>query len=183
MADHSERLFVVTGGPGSGKTTLIQALSRAGHATSAEAGRGIIRDQVAIGGGALPWRDPPCFAEMMLCWDMRSYRMAEGQAGPVFFDRGIPDVIGYLRLLGLPVPAHMEEAARIFRYSRRVFIAPPWPEIFAQDSERKQTLDEAVRTYEAMAAAYASCGYELTELPRGTIEERAWFVMMRAGHY
>lgn len=41
MAGRSERLFVITGGPGSGKTTLIEALARAGRATSAEAGRGL----------------------------------------------------------------------------------------------------------------------------------------------
>lgn len=177
----TERLFVLTGGPGSGKSTLIEALARTGYARSVEAGRGIIQDQVAIGGHALPWRDPPAFAELMLCWEMRSYRMARELAGPVFFDRGVPDVVGYLRLLGLPVPRHMEKAAEIFRYNRRVFIAPPWPEIFHQDSERKQDFDEAVRTYQAMVATYRGYGYELVELPRCTVEERVRFVIENAG--
>jgi predicted ATPase len=125
--------FVITGGPGSGKTTLIDALERAGFARTVEAGRGIIQDQVAIDGHALPWRDPRAFAELMLAWEMRSYRMAERQTGPVFFDRGVPDVIGYLRLMRLPVPLHIEKAAEEFRYGRRVFIAPPWREIFTPD--------------------------------------------------
>jgi len=130
--------------PRSGKTTLIDALAQAGCARSIEAGRGVIQDQMAVGGPALAWRDPKAFAELMLCWEMRSYHLAQEQAGPIFFDRGVPDVIGYLRMLGLPVPQHMEEAAAIFRYQRRVFIAPPWPDIFRQDSERRQSLDEAV---------------------------------------
>ena len=54
----SDHLVVITGGPGSGKTTLIDALEAAGFARTHEAGRGIIRDQTAIGGPALPWRDP-----------------------------------------------------------------------------------------------------------------------------
>ena len=54
MQNDSNRFFVLTGGPGSGKTTLIEALRRAGFATSVEAGRGIIRDQSDIGGPALP---------------------------------------------------------------------------------------------------------------------------------
>jgi predicted ATPase len=33
---------------------------------------------------------------MMLVLEMRSYHMAEEQAGLVFFDRGVPDVLGYL---------------------------------------------------------------------------------------
>ena len=40
------------------------------------------------------------FAELMLSWEMRSYRMAEETTGPVFFDRGVTDLIGYLNLVG-----------------------------------------------------------------------------------
>lgn len=181
MQGETDRFFVLTGGPGSGKSTLIEALERAGHAGSAEAGRGVIRDQAAIGGRALPWCDPRAFAELMLCWDMRSHHMARERSGPVFFDRGIPDVLGYLRLLGLPVPAHMAKAAERFRYNRRVFIAPPWPEIFRQDTERKQDFEEAVRTYEAMIAVYAEFGYELVEIPRAGVQERLRFVLDAAG--
>jgi predicted ATPase len=172
-----DHLFVLTGGPGSGKSTLIEALGRAGYAGSAEAGRGIIRDQAAIGGPALPWRDPAAYAELMLCWEMRSHHMARDLPGPVFLDRGVPDVIGYLRLTGLPVPAHMEKAAETFRYNPRVFIAPPWPEIFRQDEERRQTPEEAERTYEAMVATYTGYGYELVEIPRLPVEERVRFVV------
>ena len=181
MATNTECLFVLTGGPGSGKSTLIEALKRAGYARSVEAGRGVIQDQVAIGGSALPWCDPPAFAELMLCWEMRSYSMALEQAGPVFFDRGVPDVVGYLRLLGLKVPKHMEKAAETFRYNRRVFIAPPWPEIFRQDRERKQSFDEAVLTYAALVATYTDYGYELIELPLATVEKRFRFVTEKAG--
>jgi predicted ATPase len=84
MQNDSDRFFVLTGGPGSGKTTLIEALRQAGFATSIEAGRGIIRDQSAIDGSALPWRDRALFAELMLSWEMRSYQIARKQAGPVF---------------------------------------------------------------------------------------------------
>ena len=71
----------------------------------------------------------------------------------------------------------MEEAAAIFRYQRRVFIAPPWPDIFRQDSERRQSLDEAVRTYEAMVEVYGAYGYKLVELPRSSVEQRVRFVL------
>ena len=95
----------------------------------------------------------------------------------VFFDRGVPDVLGYLRLIGVPTPEHVKKATQIFRYNRRVFIAPPWREIFQQDKERKQEWDEAVRTHEAMVATYTACDYELVELPRATVEDRVHFVL------
>ena len=145
MPEH-DNFTVITGGPGSGKTSLITALGTAGFDVPVEAGRGVIQHQVAIGGDALPWRDPAAFAELMLAWEMRSYHMARERPGPVFFDRGVPDVLGYLRLMQLPVPTHIERAADAFRYSARVFIAPPWRAIFRRDSERKQDFAEAERT-------------------------------------
>jgi predicted ATPase len=107
--------------------------------------------------------------------------MSRAQAGAVFFDRGVPDVIGYLRLMGLPIPAHMERAAETFRYSRRVFVSPPWREIFKQDSERKQSYEEAEGTYEAMVATYAGYGYELAMVPRLPLGQRVQFVIENVG--
>lgn len=178
MCDH---LFVVTGGPGAGKSTLIEALARRGVGSMPEAGRAIIRDQVAIGGAALPWGDRALYAELMLGWELRSFHEAEAMAGPVVMDRGIADIAGYLTLIGLPVPAHVEEAARHFRYNRTVFLAPYWEAIFAQDAERKQDKAEAEATCRTVAATYAKLGYELVELPFASVEARADFVMGRMG--
>lgn len=58
MYGNAERFFVVTGGPGSGKSSLIDALQKNGYARSVEAGRGVIQDQTTIGGRALPWVIP-----------------------------------------------------------------------------------------------------------------------------
>lgn len=131
-----------------------------------------------IGGTALPWKDRILFAELMLSWEMRSYRQAlnQGNADPVLFDRGVPDVIGYLRLEGLDVPANIQRAGELFRYNKRVFIAPPWPDIYRNDAERKQDLETANRTFDTMAAVYTELGYELIELPRCSIEDRAEFI-------
>ena len=173
---------MITGGPGSGKSTLIQALAREGYATAAEeAGRAIIREQAAIGGTALPWADARLFAELMLSWEIRSHREAcERGHAAVFFDRGVPDVIGYLKVTGLTAPPHMDAAARMIRYHHRVFIAPPWPAIYGQDAERKQTLEEAGLTYKAMVETYQAYGYELIELPKVSVAERVRFVVERA---
>lgn len=181
MTGPADTLFIITGGPGSGKTTLLAALAEDGYATSIEAGRSIIQDQVAIGGSALPWADRSAFAELMLCWEMRSYRMLSGRGRPVFFDRGVPDVAAYLRLCGLPVPDHVDRAARLLRYDRRVLIAPPWREIFRQDAERKQTFAEAVATYEALVATYRDYGYELVALSLAPVAERLAAVRAVAG--
>jgi len=176
-----ERFYIVTGGPGSGKTSLLEALRSRGYTCTVEAGRGIIQDQVSIAGRALPWDDRSLFAELMLSWEMRSYRMIQETTGPVFFDRGVPDVLGYLRLTAVPVPDHIKNAAQKFRYNQTVFITPPWREIFQQDRERKQDFDQAIRTYDALAATYKALDYKLVEIPRIPVEQRARFILDHLG--
>ncbi|CAH1677506.1 AAA family ATPase [Hyphomicrobiales bacterium] len=177
--DATDRLIVITGGPGSGKTTLIEALAKHGLAVRPEAGRAIIRDQLAIGGEGLPWKNRALFAELMLAADLRSYDEARRLEGAVFFDRGLPDIAGYLTLCGLPVPPHVEAVARRFRYRRSVFIAPPWPAIFGQDAERRQDFAEAERTCAVMARIYPRYGYDLVELPLTSVESRLDFILQR----
>ncbi len=168
---------IVTGGPGSGKTTLIEALAATGRQVQPEAGRAVIRRQQIIDGQALPWRDRALFAELMLDRDLEAHGMSAAAPGIVFHDRGLPDLVGYLELCGLAPPDHFLTAARERRYARRVFIAPVWPEIFGQDAERRQDLEEARRTHEAMRAVYPRFGYELVELPKASVEVRVAFIL------
>ncbi len=180
MRQKGDRFFVLTGGPGSGKTTLIEALKTRGHSTTDEAGRGVIREQQLGNGDALPWLDRERFAELMFEWETRSYRQALRSPGPVFFDRGLPDTLGYLRLENLQIPPAMEEEALRLRYNGRVFVAPPWKAIYGTDEERRQSWDVAVRTHEVMCEIYAELGYQLVQLPHASVEQRVEFLLEAA---
>lgn len=71
-----------------------------------EAGRAIIRDQVAIAGTSLPWSDRAAVAELMLAWELRSWYEAHSHAGPVIFDRGVPmcrAICAYPAFLSRPI--------------------------------------------------------------------------------
>ena len=71
---------------------------------------------------------------------------------------GIPDTLCYARMIGLANDEAIRSACEIYRYAPRVFIAPPWREIYETDSERKQDFDEAARTYDVMFQVYEECG-------------------------
>ena len=166
----------MTGGPGAGKTSLITELARRGFHTIPESGRAIIREEMARGGDTLPWADRMAYAKRMLERDLRAYEDAQALSGPVIFDRGIPDIMGYLTLCRLPVPPDVAASAKAARYNARVFLTPYWDEIFTQDTERKQNRAEAEATCAVMRETYTALGYEITELPRTDIASRADFV-------
>lgn len=182
MTYPGEKLFIVTGGPGAGKTSLLEAAAKAGQRVWPEAGRAIIQAQLAIGGRALPWADRALYAELMLDRDMQVHHAASTHGEVAFCDRGVPDVLGYARLCGLTEIAHLRKAAELFRYNGTVFIAPPWREIYAQDAERKQDWAEAVATFEMLANTYRQLGYRLAELPKVDVASRLEFVMETINH-
>lgn len=172
--------FMITGGPGAGKSTLIEVLRRRGEICVKESGRAIILDQLRIRGRGLPWIDPDLYAELVLARDLANFRTFAGAPSRVFFDRGVAELAGYFTPKGLVAPPHMRRAAEVCRYNRRAFAAPPWQAIYVNDSERKQTFAEAEAVFQAACRACLEQGYELIELPLDSVEARADFVLENA---
>ncbi|SDK42556.1 Predicted ATPase [Pseudomonas delhiensis] len=170
-------MFVLTGGPGSGKTSLLEHLRGRGLACVGEGGRAIIREELAHGGNALPWGDRQAFCRRMFEHAASTYAEAHESGGTWLFDRGLPDVLGYARLCGLAVDADLLQAARQLRYQPLVLLAPPWEAIYHNDAERKQDFAEAQRTAAVMREVYGELGYQVVELPLAGLEARADFVL------
>lgn len=170
---------IITGGPGSGKTSVIEVLRQRGYTCVGEVGRKIIREQLLIGGDALHWGDQAKFLELMLSRSMGDYDQVGGSDGPVFFDRGIPELAGYCRLVGIPELPHVARAAALFRYAPVVFVMPPWREIYQNDVERKQDFAEAIASHDLAVATYREFGYEPLEVPKVSVEERVAFILGR----
>lgn len=168
---------MITGGPGSGKTALIDALTAMGVATSPEVGRAVVKEELARGGNALPWGDERRFAEKMVVREVAAHAAALARADTVVLDRGVPDVAGFLRASGLPVPSHIDAAARSHRYNARIFLAPFWADIYRHDAERIQPPPLAQATEAVMRDTYSGYGYRLIELPRLSVDERVTFVL------
>lgn len=177
----ADRLVIISGCSGGGKSTLLTALAARGHAVHAEAGRQVVKEQLYIGGDALPWADAGKFVQLTISRTMHNMILAAGTGRLTFFDRGIVDQVSGCYEAGLPLPDHLWAAASLFRCHRLVFLAPPWPEIFRNDAERRHSFEHAAASYAPLRAAYERLGYEAVELPKVTAGARAAFVLERLG--
>ena len=171
------RLVVISGCSGGGKSSLLAELARQGHAVVEEPGRRIVRQETALGGDALPWVNPTSFAHRAMTLATADHSAAAASPGWTFFDRSAIDAASALQhLTGSPVLA---EIGRLVRYHRTVFLAQPWPELFASDDERRHDMAEA--EYHRLEHDYQALGYDVMFLPRAPIAERAAFVLDTVG--
>jgi Predicted ATPase len=171
--------YTITGGPGVGKTAIIEELSRLGFSVADEDARRIIKEQMEINGEGLPWRNKARYAELMLDASVETYQKIKSilQSEKVFFDRGILDTICYMNMENIPVTSEEQKVISAHPYSQKVFILPPWEEIYETDNERKQTWQEAIYTFDVMKQTYTAYGYDVIEVPKGSIENRCAFIL------
>lgn len=179
MKKQTDYFYIITGGPGVGKTSVIHELNNYGFQTVPEDARKIIKEQIHSKGEALPWKNKALYANLMLKASVKSYNtmLAIESSDITFFDRGIPDTICYMKMENIPVSEHINSILKRHLYNNNVFIMPPWKEIYTADDERKQTWEEAELTFNKMKETYLKYNYILHEVPKGTIKERARFIL------
>ncbi|CDF80170.1 ATPase, AAA family [Formosa agariphila KMM 3901] len=176
----NNNFYVITGGPGVGKTTLLEALKKRNYNMVPEIARELIKEQQKDNGTALPWKDKNLYKEMMFDRSIISFEETDKNAKtekPIFFDRGFIDAICYADIIDSEIDGRMKSYAAHWRYNKNVFLLPAWKKIYETDNERKQDWKEAVLTSEKMSKTYKSYGYRIIEVPKMSINKRADFIL------
>lgn len=176
MKDSTKKI-VVTGGPGTGKTTLIESLKERAFHCLPEISRQVTLEARKQGVEQLFLTNPLLFSEKLLEGRVNQYLESLSLAEElVFFDRGIPDVVAYLDYIGDSYPLDFEHACQRHMYDQ-VFLLPPWEDIYISDNERYENFDQARRIHDHLLKTYSRFGYQLTEVPTGTPEDRRDFII------
>lgn len=171
-----KQIYVITGGPGFGKTLLVEEMKQSGYQCSGEFARDLIIKQQESGGDILPWKNAKLFQQNILQKRIAFFdSVPEGSFA--FADRGIPDQLAFARYRGFGTPEILNECSLKYRYAPNVFVTPPWPEIFINDTIRSETYEEALRIHEFIVETYIGLNYQIVELPLLPVKQRMEYLL------
>ncbi|MFL1895459.1 AAA family ATPase [Aquimarina sp. 2-A2] len=173
----TKQKIVITGGPSTGKTTVIDYLDSIGEVCLHEISRAVTLKAQEEGITQLFLENPTLFSQRLLDGRIKQFHEATDiKHSRIFLDRGIPDVIAYMNYSNTNNPDNFLEACATHRYDY-VFLLPPWKEIHVTDNERYEDFEQAQKIHECLEKTYTELGYACIEVPFGTIEERSTFIL------
>lgn len=160
--------YVITGGPSSGKTTVLKELSKLGYLIYPEAARVFIDQEIAKGKSLKEIRgDEAQFQKKVL-----EIKIETEKAAPkdkiVFFDRAIPDSIAYYQICGLN-PKEILKFCQGKSY-RKIFLFEQLP--FENDYARVEDSKTIEKLNRLLKESYENLGYEVINIPALSVEER-----------
>lgn len=166
--------IVISGGPGTGKSTIIQALGELGYPIHEEISRKVIQEALTNHSDGVPWDNLPLFSENVAAG--RQAQFHDAHEGLNFYDRSMVDTLAYLVLDNYPIPQKYTAWLDEHKYHNLVLFAPFWDEIYVQDDERKESIIKAKQISQVLKDSYLFYGYSLVELPKSSVQERILFI-------
>jgi predicted ATPase len=168
---------LLIGGPSTGKSTVLEALSDRGYWCFSEISREVTLEARQQGIEHLFLDEPLKFSEMLLKGRIKQFEEAElTDTSHVFIDRGIPDVTAYMDHFGETYPEEFVKANGHYKYDN-VFLFPIWNDIYIQDDERFEDLKLAKNLQDALIKTYQDLDYRLIEVPKARIDKRIEFIL------
>jgi predicted ATPase len=167
--------YVITGVPGSGKTTLISRLSEMGYLTCPESARLLINKETSKGKPLKEIRgDERKFQKRVFKIKIKlEDKLPKGKI--VFLDRGFPDCIAYHKLYGLDTKEILK-LCKEKRYKKIFFLEPlPFKKDYAR-TEDKKTIEKL--NY-LLRKSYLDLGYEIVTVPIMSAEDRIKFILSK----
>jgi len=162
--------IIITGGPSSGKTSIIDALKDEGYSCFDEVSREIIQEMNI----KTAFKNVD-FEETVFKKRKRDFLNAK--SGVNFYDRSMLDNLAYLKTNQHEIPAHFKIDCENHRYHPTVFITTPWEDIYTVDDERLESFKDSIQIFEALKQVYKEANYNLVELPQSSVKERIRFII------
>lgn len=166
--------YILTGAPGSGKTSLIQSLKSQGFTTISEAATDVIAD-AQKNGISQPWRDPD-FIDKIVILQKKRQLACNVDSNLVFFDRSPFCTYALTMYLGFEIsPALLGELNRIqrdFIYEKEIFFIENLG--FIQHTNARQiSFEESLRFEQIHLDVYQQFGFNCIKVEAGSVLSRS----------
>ena len=172
-----QQKIVLIGGPGTGKTTVLNELKNRGFYCFDEVSREVTIKAQEQGIEQLFLTEPLLFSKMLLEGREEQFIASKKiNKKQVFFDRGIPDVHAYMNYFNTEYPSYFIEKSNLYKYDK-IFHFSPWKEIHVTDNERYETFEESNKIDLFLLEAYKQLGYKIINVPFGSVKERTDFIV------
>ena len=169
--------IVITGGPGTGKSTIISELARRTHVCFEEISRQVTLEARHNGIEQLFLTDPLLFSDLLLKGRLHQFNEAKNcSASHVFLDRGLPDVLAYMDYNKTDHPNYFNEICKANVYDH-IFVLAPWQDIYKSNNERYENFEQAIEIHGHLLSTYKNFGYQLVDVPFGSVKTRTDFIL------
>jgi predicted ATPase len=169
-------VYVITGGPGFGKTTVLNLLAEKGFPVCSEIARELLATNKSVNEWIETNKLPVDFERQVAEGRMNFINTIEPNT-LAFSDRGLPDQIAFSWFKKKMHSNFIEEVVKTCRYAPFVFVTPPWKAIYCQDEIRQENFEEASEIHRYILKAYLKCNYKIIDLPLKYPEERVDFIL------
>ena len=173
----SVKKIVITGGPGTGKSSIIDELNKRGHACYFEVSRHVTLEARRNGIDQLFLTDPLLFSELLFKGRLQQFEASNNHTAKyVFMDRGLPDVLAYMDYAKTEYPDWFNHTCKTNIYDQ-IFVLAPWQDIYKSDNERYENFGQAIEIHDYLLQTYKRFGYQLIDVPFGSVVSRTDFIL------
>jgi len=164
------QIYVISGGPGVGKTSIINELAK-DYFVLEEAARAVGDSQFK--GKSVKQINQFEFQKAIFEFQKKEIENFKNNK-IIFSDRGFGDTLAYYSVHHLKAPKEIKEYAKKFRYTK-IFILKPL-KFYKKDKLRQETEKEQKRIHKIIVETYRKLGYKLIFVPFMSIEDRVKFI-------
>ena len=162
--------ILITGGPGAGKTSIIDELEKRNFNCEHEIVRSLTIEGKKKGNDQAFLSDPLKFTKKLL--DLRIIQFNKIQKNEItFYDRGVHDTLAYLKYIKVNIGNNLINKCMKIKYNM-VFVLPPWEKIYQRDDCRYESFEESIKIFNQIIEIYEDFEMNTIVLEEGTVEER-----------